>query len=118
MGIKRNATVMREVKINFPLEKIRRIELIFKEEINHRYPELLKKVYDVDINGIPVKAGSAVNGEFILLLSLRPEETARFPENTVYMDTGILCEDGTVPETTVVEFDIDETLFGEVFKND
>ena len=112
--MKRNTTPTLTVKINLPLDSVKRIEFIFKEEISKEYPALIHKKLE--------KADFKLKDEnttecFHLLLSFTTEETMLLPEGDVYMDTLIELNGGIVPETVVVRLNVNETLFEEVYKS-
>lgn len=118
MSVKRNTTPMLLVKVHMPFEKVRRIEFLFKKRKMDKYPELLRKVYDITTGEIPVKEGEDTGESFTVLCQLTAEETMRLPEGVVYMDTRPVLYDGTIPNTEIVEISVTPTLFGEVNEDD
>ena len=118
MSVKRNTTPMLLVKVHMPFEKVRRIEFLFKKRKMDKFPELLRKVYDADKGEIPIREGEDTEESFTVLCQLTAEETLRFPEGVVYMDTRPVLYDGTIPNTEIVEISVTPTLFGEVNEDD
>lgn len=113
--MKRNTTPTLKIKINLPFENINSIEFVFKKEKNDYAAVLLHKVIAVaDINIQPGDTSEC----FTVLLPLTAEETMKLPAGSVYMDTRLVLSNNVIPETEVVHFNVDETLFSEVFSGD
>lgn len=116
MSLKRNTTPTLPVKVHIPLDGVKRVEFVFKEKKMDKYPELLRKVYDVNNGGIPVKEDEDTSESFTVLCAFTAEETMKLPEGIVFMDTRPVLIDGTIPGTDIVEINVTPTLFGEVYE--
>lgn len=111
IDIKRGTTPELPITIETPFENIKHIDFIFKKQENEKYPELLKKSFDFP--GTPVEVGE---GFFVVNVPFLEEDTRKLPKGEVYMDTRIVYTNNLIPKTEIVELDVSETLFSEVFK--
>lgn len=109
MSIKRNTTPTIPITIHLPFECIKKIEFKFKDECSEIYPDLLHKSYEKD----KIKVNEKNETKFVMLVSFSAAETMKLPEGSVFMDTRIVLEDGSVPETKIVRIDVEKTFFGE-----
>lgn len=117
MSVKRNTTPVLPIKVHVPLESIKRIEFLFKEEAIDKIPELVRKIYDIDESGIPVKEGEDTSKSFTVLCELTARETMKFPPGDIYMDTRLVLSNGSIPNTKIVRFNVNQTLFSEVYED-
>lgn len=113
IDIKRGTTPTLPITIFMPYENIKHIDFIFKRQLDDKYPKMLELSFDFpdDENVIDKQADS-----FIVNAKLKEEETRKLIEGTVYMDTRIVLTNNEIPKTEIVEVDVGETLFSEVFK--
>ena len=109
MTIKRNTTPTIPITIHMPFECIKKIEFKFKDENSEIYPDLLHKSYEKE----KIKIKEKDEKKFIMLVSFSAAETLKFPEGSVFMDTRIVLEDGSIPETKIVCINVEKTFFGE-----
>ena len=112
IDIKRGTTPTLPITIFMPYENIKHIDFIFKKQIDDKYPKMLELSFDFpdDENVIDRETDS-----FIVNAKLTEEETRKLIEGVVYMDTRIVLTNNEIPKTEIVEVDVGETLFGEVF---
>jgi len=90
-------------KIN--IEDVKTIEFIFKSRKQEASETIILKKY-------PDDASYADN---VFLLKFTDAETRLFASgSTVFMDTRIVCKNGTIPETDIAEIPVKPTLFEEV----
>ena len=118
MSIKRNTTPVLPIKVHMPLESIKRIEFLFKEAPMDKFPELIRKAYDAENGGIPIREEESTGESFTVFCEFTAEETMKLPEGPVYMDTRPVLSDGTIPNTKIVEITVTPTLFSEVYSDD
>lgn len=117
MSLKRNSTGVIEIEIEEPFEKIAALEFVFKPKPDHTAPSLLELKFKKD--EIPVKEGTDTTESTILSIKLKPSETYKLTQGTVYMDTRIVLVDGDIPVTELVIIDgVEESLFEGVYDND
>ena len=112
IDIKRGTTPTLPITIFMPYENIKHIDFVFKKQIDDKYPKMLELSFDFpdDENVIDTETDS-----FIVNAKLTEEETRKLIEGVVYMDTRIVLTNNEIPKTEIVEVDVGETLFGEVF---
>lgn len=112
VDIKRGTTPILPITIFMPYENIKHIDFIFKKQLDDKYPKMLELSFDFpdDENVIDRETDS-----FIVNAKLTEEETRKLIEGVVYMDTRIVLTNNEIPKTEIVEVDVGETLFGEVF---
>ena len=112
IDIKRGTTPTLPITIFMPYENIKHIDFIFKKQLDDKYPKMLELSFDFpdDENVIDRETDS-----FIVNAKLTEEETRKLIEGVVYMDTRIVLTNNEIPKTEIVEVDVGETLFGEVF---
>lgn len=108
MSIKRNTTPTIPITIHMPFECIKKREFKFKDENSEIYPDLLHKSYEKE----NIKIKEKDEKKFIMLVSFSTAETLKLPEGSVFMDTRIVLEDGSVPETKIISIDVEKTFFG------
>lgn len=104
------------IQIPIDLNKISRVEFIFKKLVDtctnkdryKSYPVLVHRIFNVD--EIKTTETEEIDG-FEMLLSLTAEETLKLPCGQVLMDTLIILTDGSIPETELTIFEISPTLF-------
>ena len=129
-NIKRGTTPELPITIETPCENIKHIDFIFKKDKNEKAPKLLEKSFNIveedSDNGKIIKAVNVdsdgidatieVSGEyFVINVPFDENDTRKLPKGTVFMDTGIVYTNNIIPTTEIVELDILETLFSEVF---
>jgi hypothetical protein len=112
IDIKRGTTPALPITIFMPYENIKHIDFIFKKQLDDKYPKMLELSFDFpdDENVIDRETDS-----FIVNAKLTEEETRKLIEGVVYMDTRIVLTNNEIPKTEIVEVDVGETLFGEVY---
>lgn len=112
IDIKRGTTPTLPITIFMPYENIKHIDFIFKKQLDDKYPKMLELSFDFpdDENVIDRETDS-----FIVNAKLIEEETRKLIEGVVYMDTRIVLTNNEIPKTEIVQVDVGETLFGEVF---
>ena len=112
IDIKRGTTPTLPITIFMPYENIKHIDFIFKKQLDDKYPKMLELSFDFpdDENVIDRETDS-----FIVNAKLTEEETRKLIEGVVYMDTRIVLTNNEIPKTEIVEVDVGETLFGEVY---
>ena len=110
IDIKRGTTPELPITIETPFENIKHIDFIFKKQEGEKYPELLEKSFDFPETEVEV-------GEdfFVVNVPFTEEETRKLTKGVVYMDTRIVYTNNLIPKTEIVQLDIGETLFSEVF---
>ena len=112
IDIKRGTTPTLPITIFMPFENIKHIDFIFKKQISDKFPELLTLSFDFpDDEALTVKE----EGSFIVNAKFEEEDTRKLTKGIVYMDTRIVLTNNEIPKTEIVEIDIGETLFGEVY---
>ena len=117
MSLKRNSTGKLEIEVQEPLEKIEALEFIFKPKPDHTAPTLLELKFKKD--EIPVKDGTDTTESTTVSIKLKPSETYKLTQGTVYMDTRIVLADGDIPVTELIIIDgVEESLFEGVYSND
>lgn len=106
--MKRGTTPTLKIYIEtIDIENVEKIEFIFKTRKAELAETSLLKSYpdDADYN----------DGDKAFHLKLKDAETRLFASgSTVFMDTRIVCKDGTIPETDIAEISVAPTLFREV----
>ena len=118
--MKQNTTPVLPIEVLIPYEKIKRIEFIFKRlntnnynnDIYKTYPALVHKIFEEEELDAVVIPGE---GNFVVRVPFTAEETLKMPTGVIYMDTRIVFEDGSIPETEIVPVNMNATLFEEVY---
>lgn len=110
--MKRNTTPTLCISINIELDTVKEIEFIFKSQIRERSDSLISKKYTRDT--MVTSKGNAP-GEVLFFMEFTASETMKLPEGTIYMDTRIVTNDNKILETEIVSFDMNRTLFSEVY---
>lgn len=114
--MKRNTTPTLPVVIRMPFDEVQALEFMFKKDPYDFAAELLHIKFE-EREKIPLK--ESTDESFTVNLKFEAEDTMKLPAGTVYMDTRIVLTDGIIPETKIVRIDdIQETLFGEVYRSD
>ena len=121
--MKQNTTPVVPVEILMPFDEVKRIEFIFKRlntnnynnDLYRSYPALVHKIYEG--NEIPIQEGDN-SKSFVVNVLFSAEETLKIPSGPVYMDTRIVLNDGSIPETEIVKLNMKASLFEEVYKDD
>ena len=121
--MKQNTTPVVPVEILMPFDEVKRIEFIFKRlntnnynnDLYRSYPALVHKIYEG--NEIPIQEGDN-SKSFVVNVLFSAEETLKIPSGPVYMDTRIVLNDGSIPETEIVKLNMKTSLFEEVYKDD
>lgn len=121
--MKQNTTPVVPVEILMPFDEVKRIEFIFKRlntnnynnDLYRSYPALVHKIYEG--KEIPVQEGDN-SKSFVVNVLFSAEETLKIPSGPVYMDTRIVLNDGSIPETEIVKLNMKTSLFEEVYKDD
>lgn len=121
--MKQNTTPVVPVEILMPFDEVKRIEFIFKRlntnnynnDLYRSYPALVHKIYEGD--EIPIQEGDN-SKSFVVNVLFSAEETLKIPSGPVYMDTRIVLNDGSIPETEIVKLNMKASLFEEVYKDD
>lgn len=121
--MKQNTTPVVPVEILMPFDEVKRIEFIFKRlntnnynnDLYRSYPALVHKIYEG--NEIPIQEGDN-SKSFVVNVLFSAEETLKIPSGPVYMDTRIVLNDGSIPETEIVKLNMKSSLFEEVYKDD
>ena len=108
MKIKRGTTPTITITIHAPFNNVKEVNFIFKTRPDDYGREILTKEYK---GNIPLKEGEATNESFKVLMRLTKEETLCFSVGKAYMDTQVVYSDGTIPDTKVVEVDVEDTFF-------
>ena len=112
IDIKRGTTPTLPITIFMPFENIKQIDFIFKKQKIESYPELLKLSFEFpDDNDLVDKEENS----FVVNAKFEEEDTRKLSKGTVYMDTRIVLTNNEIPPTEIVELDISETLFREVY---
>lgn len=112
IDIKRGTTPTLPIRINIPFENIRHIDFVFKKQKSESYPELLKLSFEFpDDNDLMDKEENS----FVVNAKFEEEDTRKLTKGTVYMDTRVVLTNNEIPPTEIVELDISETLFREVY---
>lgn len=111
--MKRGTTPTLPIKIKMPFGNVKSIEFIFKKDVSEYSNTLLYKAFE---NNIPVKEQG--DDYFVVELSLTAEETMRLSVGDVYMDTRVILTGDLIPETQIVKFNVNDTLFRQVYEND
>lgn len=118
--MKQNTTPVLPIEVLAPYENIKRVEFIFKRlntnnynnDIYKTYPALVHKIFEgEELGGIVVPG----EGNFVVRVPFTAEETLKMPVGVIYMDTRIVYEDGSIPETEIVPVNMNATLFEEVY---
>lgn len=108
MNVKRGTTpTLRICLKTVDMSLVKRIDFVFKEQKKEQSKVLITKSY-------PENGGIYNMEKDFIELSFTDSETRLFPsECKIYMDTRIVLNDGSIPETSISEFYINPTLFAE-----
>lgn len=130
VAIKRATTPILPITIETPCENIKHIDFIFKTKIEEKAPKLLEKSFDfpeaIDEAETTLTIVSTVEDEadatveikdefFVVNVPFKEKDTRKLTDGTVYMDTRIVYNNNLIPPTEIVQLNIAETLFNEVF---
>ena len=130
VAIKRATTPTLPITIETPCENIKHIDFIFKTKKEEKAPKLLEKSFDfpetVDETETTFTIFNTIEGEddadieikdgfFVVNVPFKENDTRKLTDGTVYMDTRIVYNNNLIPPTEIVQLDIGETLFNEVF---
>ncbi len=107
LNVKRGTTPTLVIRLEtVDMSLVKRIDFVFKEQKNEHSKALITKNYPEN--------GDYDEENNKILLKFSDKETRLFTANsTVYMDTRIILNDGSIPKTSIAEFDINPTLFAE-----
>lgn len=111
--MKRNTTPTLCISINVDKTTIKEIEFIFKSKNNERASALLSKKFSAET--MKTSAG-ILPGEVLFFVDFSTEETMMLPEGVIYMDTRIVTTENKILETEIASFDMNKTLFSEVYE--
>ena len=105
MNVKRGTTPTLEIKLNnIDFADVKSIDFVFKHQKSESGRVIVKKSYPDD-------------GKYeddVVKLRFEESETRKFTSGSVvYMDTRIILSDGSIPETSIAEFNVNPTLFEE-----
>lgn len=106
-GLKRGTKVLLEVEFDYDLTYVREIEFIVKQEFSSNE---LNFVYPSE-NAIKIDDGN------VIALVFDVADTYKLKDGKAMLDTRIhLVGSRYNPQTEIVEFDVDRTLFKEVIE--
>ncbi len=105
LNVKRGTTPTLEIKFNnVDFADVKSIDFVFKHQKSESGRVIVEKKYPVD--------GTCKDG--VVKLRFTESETRKFTSGSVvYMDTRIILSDGSIPETSIAEFNVNPTLFEE-----
>lgn len=111
--MKRGTTPTLPIRINADIENIQIIEFIFSTKVKLGR-EILRKKFE---EPFPLDNDYADEG-FVILVPFTASETMRFESEYAFMDTRIVFNNGTIPQTEIKKINIKDTLFKEVYDDD
>ena len=98
-----------------PEQTVQTIEFVFKQTKKEDAEVLVTKLYDPNGESTAIKDE---NDDNLFYLQFTDEESRQFkPDNTYYMDTRIIYESGSIPQTEIVKLYSLPTLFEEEAEN-
>lgn len=105
LNVKRGTTPTLEIKFNnIDFADVKAIDFVFKHQKSESGRVIVEKKYPDD--------GTCKDG--VVKLRFTESETRKFTSGSVvYMDTRIILSDGSIPETSIAEFNVNPTLFEE-----
>lgn len=106
--MKRGTTPTLKIRINgIDISTVQKIEFIFKMQQREAAKMVILKSFVKDNFNYDTENS-------VFSVRFTEEETRLFtPDSTVYMDTRITLDDGTIPETSIAKFNVTPTLFEE-----